>query len=180
MEQEISGTNQNNCKLNKTESLICYVIQAMSVPTETMISKVCYLCDYLTVKNMGHSLSSTDYKTSILGPQGKNISDCLYELVKRGIVDRSIEYSIEGNEYVKYSVREVNQLSEESQDDFSVEEMKIINEVLKSVSSLNARLLNEVVANTKPVKDVAKKQNKNNQESRVAERIDLLAYAPRS
>ena len=177
MEPKNDQTIENS---NRTKFLILYVVKNMSIPTETMISKICYLCDYLSVKNLGSPISNLEYENSVFGPQGKNIAECLFELARDGEVNQSIEYGVDGTEHVEYHIATNAQKLVEDSEEFSVGEKQIIDEVLRSVGSLNARLLTEVVDNTKPIKDVNSTNSSQKEKTYTKNEINLQAYAPRN
>jgi len=152
----------DNCQ--KTYNLILYVIDNISIPTSSVISKVCYLCDYACMKNLGHPVSNIEYEKTTLGPIGKRIDDYLNDLFNSQKVNCETRYTNDGAEYVRYSVPARVHETNAVDDSFEADELLIIDEILSSVGSLNAQLLTKVTEKTPPIKKItASNQHISNQ-----------------
>lgn len=136
----------------RTRGLILYLVGKMAVPTKTSIIKMCYLCDLAAVQSGMNQITAFKYIRYYYGPFDKNIEDYLLDLVKkREIVSRS-EYSSGGGEYERFSLPSAEIDPEDYIEDLTDEEKTIVDSILDSLGSLNAKMLTEIAYKTNPMK----------------------------
>jgi len=134
----------------KTKELVEYLIAKHHVSTVTSLIKLCYLSDLVSVKERSTKISSFEYVRWYYGPYDKAINDYLYELVKDGEIKSEIDYTPDGQEYVKYKcTEEVSQVDHLTDDDLGH-----VNAVLESLKGFGAKALTEVAYKTKPMKQL--------------------------
>ena len=131
----------------KTKELIAYIVAKHHVSTVTSLIKLCYLSDLVSFKDRAAKISSFSYIRYYYGPYDKSINDYLYELVKEGQIKSVIDYTPDGQEYIKYKFIG----DKPNVDALSDEDLGHVNAVLESLKGYGAKALTEVAYKTKPM-----------------------------
>ena len=139
---------------SKTSNFLVYLIANMAIPTKTALIKMSYLCDLAAVKSKIPKITAFDYIRYYYGPYDKIIDDYLLKLVKAKTINAETQYSSNGGEYEKFSVVVDDEKLDEIKDAFSKEEIEIIDSILESLGSLNAKMLTAVAYKTDPMKSL--------------------------
>jgi uncharacterized phage-associated protein len=139
-----SGMKTQDKVGNRTIKVVRYLIKNMAIPTKTSIIKMCYLCDLASMNKNGKKITDFNYVRYYYGPYDSRIDALLEDLIKSGEVDFSIEYNSHGEEYVRYRVMTDTELDQSA--------AAVIDPILQSLGSLNAKMLTEIAYKTKPMK----------------------------
>lgn len=154
---KVDTMQKDNGLDNKTRNFILYLIGKMAIPTKTSIIKMCYLCDLAAVKNGLQQITDFEYIRYYYGPFDRKIEDYLLDLVKKQDIVSESEYSSGGGEYEKFSIPKEKRDAEEYSKDLSEQEKDIVDSILESLGSLNAKMLTEVAYKTRPMTTIGAK-----------------------
>lgn len=138
---------------NKTKDLqiLAYFAQKHPKASITVLMKLCYLADLISVKREKKQITSFEYRRYNFGPFDNNVYSCVEELTSRGIFQAETDYTPTGNEFVVYHF---NSEEEFLFDEITEKERKIIDELLESVNGYGAKVLTEIAYKTEPLKSL--------------------------
>jgi len=134
--------------LTKNQQLIAYLGEKHPGATITVLIKLAYFVDLVSVKRTGNPISSFEYVRYFYGPFAPSIYTDLEALMQANIFKAELNYSSSGEEYTIYSFIENSQID---LDGISVEEKELIDGVLKSVQGYGAKTLTDMAYKTKPM-----------------------------
>lgn len=134
----------------KTKQLLAYLIQEHSSASVTVLMKLSYLIDLVSVKKEHKQVTDFEYKRYHFGPFDQSIYILLSELETEGVVKAESQYTPGGEEYVKYSFNEEKE--ELISDQLTDKDCEIANQVLDQVSGYGAKTLTEIAYQTVPMK----------------------------
>ena len=135
--------------LEKTQQLLAYIIKRHNKASVTVLMKLSYLIDLVSLKKDGKQITHYNYVRYNYGPFDNIIYADLQKLIDAKVVQPKPNYVPSGEEYIIYSYNENSDL------DFSAltdEERAIADEVLENVNGYGARTLTEIAYKTKPMK----------------------------
>ncbi len=150
---EKSSVNNLNRDYTKTmttknHQLLSYLAKKHPQASVTVLIKLCYLADLVSIKNGGEKISNFTYVRYFYGPFDKTIYVDIDHLLFDGILKASPEYK--GNsETIIYSFNDEKELNTSKLLDT---EIAIIDEVLESLDGYGARALTDVAYSTAPMK----------------------------
>lgn len=136
----------------KTKQLLMYLIKKHQRPSVTSLMKLSYLADLISMKRERKQITDFVYKRYNFGPFDEKIYDYLNELSVSNIIKTEPEYSLSGEEYLTYSPS--NEKDEYPTNELSDNEIKMIDELLATVSGLGAKGLTEIAYKTKPMREL--------------------------
>lgn len=142
---------------SKTTDFILYLVDKMAIPTKTSIIKMCYLCDLAAINSGLDPITDFCYIRYYYGPFDKKIDDYLFNLVKNRKLNVETEYGSGGGEYEKYSIPVELKNDNDYSDFLSSDEIKVVEPILESLGSLNAKMLTEIAYKTKPMTSIGAK-----------------------
>ncbi len=134
--------------LEKTQQLLAYIIQRHNKASVTVLMKLSYLIDLVSLKKGGKQITHYNYVRYNYGPFDNVIYADLQALINAKVVQPHPDYVPSGEEYIVYSYNEDSTL------DFSAlsdEDRAIADEVLENVKGYGARTLTEIAYKTKPM-----------------------------
>lgn len=135
---------------NKTQQLLAYVAEKHERATVTVLMKICYLIDLVSIKRNHEQISEYGYIRYTFGPFDERIYKDLEYLQSNDILIAESDYTPTGAEYIYYLVND--EAENISFDLLSGEDRKNIDEVLESVKGFGARTLTEIAYKTNPMK----------------------------
>ncbi|MFC1656078.1 Panacea domain-containing protein [Patescibacteria group bacterium] len=133
---------------DKTKQFLAYLIQKHSRASITVIMKLAYLIDLISVQKTNKKISSFQYVRFYYGPYDKSINEYLSVMLGEGIIKSFLEYTPTGNEYVVYSFNDDNY----NFDKLSSKDISFIDEIMESLKGYGAKTLTEITYKTKPLK----------------------------
>jgi hypothetical protein len=113
--------------------------------------KMAYLVDLIAVREKIGKITDYSYIRYYYGPYNSDINSDIQILVEKDIIKFDRAYAAPDAEYIVYSF---NTKKEEEFyfDAFSVEEIKIIDQVIMDLGAYGARALTEIAYKTEPMK----------------------------
>lgn len=133
---------------NKTKQLLAYLIDRHAVATVTSLVKLSYLSDLVFYQKTQTQISDLNYIRWHYGPYDSRISQYLLSLVQDGTVKSEVEFTTDGNEYYRYTLK--NKSYDKSL--LSQDEVNAVDAVLNSLVGYGANALIKVAYGTKPMK----------------------------
>lgn len=133
----------------KTKQLLSYLVQEHSSASVTVLMKLSYLIDLVSVKKEHKQVTDFEYKRYHFGPFDQSIYTLLSELETEGVVKAESQYTPGGEEYVKYAFTQEEELV---LDQLTDKDYEIANQVLDQVSGYGAKALTEIAYQTAPMK----------------------------
>lgn len=136
--------------MNANQKLLTYFASKHEKPSVTVLMKLCYLTDLVSIKRGGQQITEYKYERYTFGPFDKTIYQDLESLVEQEILDIELFYP-EGafSELVLYRPNEESDELESI--DLSDEQKGIVDEILSSLGGYGARALTDVAYGTKPM-----------------------------
>ncbi len=134
--------------MEKTKSLLAYIIKRHITASLTSLLKLCYLIDVVSVKKTGKPISEFSYVRYYYGPYDDKIYTLLTALQSEGVVKSKTEYAYSGDEYVIYQSDGDQQGVSEL---ISEEEYSLIDEVLEKLRGYGAKALTDIAYQTAPM-----------------------------
>ena len=133
----------------KTKQLLAYLVQEHSSPSVTVLMKLSYLIDLVSVKKEQEQVTDFEYKRYHYGPFDQSIYTLLSELETEGVVKAESQYTPGGEEFVRYTFAREDDLV---LDQLTDKDCEIANQVLDQVSGYGAKALTEIAYQTAPMK----------------------------
>ncbi len=133
----------------KTKQLLSYLVQEHSSASVTVLMKLSYLIDLVSIKKEHKQVTDFEYKRYHYGPFDQSIYVLLSELETEGVVKAESQYTPGGEEYVKYIFVQEEELN---LDQLTDKDCEIANQVLDQVSGYGAKALTEIAYQTAPMK----------------------------
>jgi DNA-binding PadR family transcriptional regulator len=134
----------------KTKQLLSYLIQEHTSASVTVLMKLSYLIDLVSVKKEHKQVTDFEYTRYHFGPFDQSIYPILSELETEGVIKAESNYTPGGEEYVKYSINE--EKVDVSLDQLTDKDCEIANQVLDQLSGYGAKALTEIAYQTVPMK----------------------------
>lgn len=142
----------------KTRNFILYLIDKMAIPTKTGIMKMSYLCDLAAIKSGLNQITDFEYIRYYYGPFDRKIEEYLLDLIKTKYIVSKSEYSSGGGEYEKFSLSQSKKdLDEEYSNNLNAQEQEIVDSILDSLGSFNAKILTDIAYKTNPMTKIGAK-----------------------
>lgn len=132
---------------NKNLSLLAYLSKNHPEASVTVLIKLCYLADLVSIKRFGKKISNYDYMRYYFGPFDKQIYNDLESLVKKNILKATSDYSQKGEVIIYHLIENENEIT-----DLNEQDKIILDELLKSMKGYGAKALTDIAYNTKPMK----------------------------
>lgn len=139
----------NKIMEKKNLQLLAFLAKEHSEASVTVLIKLCYLADLISIKRYGNKISSFEYVRYYFGPFDPEIYEDLELLVKEKILTAEPEYTKKGAEAIIYHFNESKELDTSKLGD---EDKIVLNELLESVRGYGAKALTDIAYNTKPMK----------------------------
>lgn len=146
--------NEDKSLSEKTYNFILYLVGNMVIPTKTSLIKMCYLCDLAAVNSGLEQITDFTYIRYYYGPYDKKIDEYLLDMIKNNKLTVKTEYSRGGGEYEEFSLPAKRQNLDEYSSFMSKKEKEIVDSILDSLGSLNAKMLTEIAYKTKPMTNI--------------------------
>lgn len=134
----------------KTKHLLTYLVQEHASASVTVLIKLSYLIDLISVQKKHTQVTDFEYKRYYFGPFDNSIYPLLTELEAEGVIVSEQKYTPGGEEYVVYSINEEKE--EISFDKLSDNDCEIANQVLEQLRGYGAKVLTEIAYLTAPMK----------------------------
>ena len=135
--------------MKKNVQILAYLAKGHPEASVTVLIKLCYLADLISLKRYGNKISSFKYVRYYFGPFDQKIYDDLEHLVISEVLIATPEYTKRGGEAIIYHVKENAELNN---DKLSSEDTTVLDELLDSVRGYGAKALTDIAYNTKPMK----------------------------
>jgi uncharacterized phage-associated protein len=135
---------------NKTKQLLTFIAQNYMPVTVTSLMKLSYLIDLVSFTKGDPQISDFTYRRYKYGPFDSKIYKYLNDLVNTGVILAETEFTPQADEYIIYKFNEKNQ--NVKFDALTEDEIKTVEETLKSLRGLGAKALSEITYKTKPMK----------------------------
>lgn len=135
----------------KNLQLLAYLAKEHSEASVTVLIKLCYLADLISIKRYNNKISSFNYIRYYFGPFDSKIYEELEFLISKNILMAESEYTKNGAEAIIYHFNEKKSLDISELKD---EDKTILNELLDLVRGYGARALTDMAYNTKPMKSI--------------------------
>ncbi|MEK7569401.1 MAG: Panacea domain-containing protein [Patescibacteria group bacterium] len=135
--------------MKKNLQLLAYLAKGHPEASITVLIKLCYLADLISLKRFKKKISTFEYIRYYFGPFDPEVYGDLESLVKDGVLIATPEYTQKGAEAIIYHFNETKDLNIK---DISKEDKVILDELLESVRGYGAKTLTEITYNTKPMK----------------------------
>ncbi len=133
--------------MDKNQQFLTFLTKEHPSASITVLMKLAYLIDLVSVKNTGKQISDFSYIRYNYGPFTNEIYRGVDALVMSHIVVPKSEYTGSG-EYVTYAI---NPEIEVSFDNLSETELSTINDVMSELKGYGAKTLTEIAYKTKPM-----------------------------
>jgi hypothetical protein len=133
-----------------TKALLAYLVKQHKKASVTVLMKLSYLIDLISVKEAGKQLSDFNYIRYVYGPYDFKINKIIDDLVNEKVIVPSTEYTVTHDEYIVYSFNEEKQNF--NFDALRESDLKIVDEVLKQLMGYGAKMLSDIAYKTKPMK----------------------------
>ena len=134
----------------KTKQLLAYLIQEHSSASVTVLIKLSYLIDLVSVKKEHNQVTDFEYRRYYFGPFDNSIYSLLSELETEGVIVGGVKYTSGGEEYVVYSIN--GEKEDVSFDRLTEKDYEVADQVLEQVRGYGAKVLTEVAYQTAPMK----------------------------
>jgi uncharacterized phage-associated protein len=135
----------------KTKQLLTYIAQKHTNATVTVLMKISYLIDLVSVKRFGKPISEFTYRRYTYGPFDQTIYSLLSELEGEEIIKGKSDYTFANEEYIVYAFNE-DKKEEFKFDKLTEDDIKIADEVLEQLKGYGAKTLTEITYKTPPMK----------------------------
>lgn len=133
----------------KNVQLLAYLAKGHPEASVTVLIKLCYLSDLVSMKRQGAKISDFTYIRYYFGPFDVEIYKDLEYLVAKRILLATSEYTQKGAEAIIYHFNEEKELVVDRIEDNA---KTILDEVLDSVRGYGAKALTDIAYSTKPMK----------------------------
>jgi len=133
--------------LSKTQQLLAYLIKNHPKASITVLMKLSYLIDLVSVKKKQKQITDYNYIRYYYGPFDNKINTDLQVLIDEKIIEPRSDYVPSGEEYVVYNFNEDSNFTSE----LSKDELSIVDGILENVKGYGARALTEIAYKTKPM-----------------------------
>jgi len=139
----------------KTLQLIKYFCSTHPNTTVTALMKLSYLADLISMKEQKKQISCFEYIRYSFGPYDSRIYSYVEELQTNEDIVASNQYSTTGDEYLTYNATtSLEQLHDEDFDLLSIEDLKIIKNLVSELSGYGAKMLTEMAYKTAPMRNL--------------------------
>ncbi|MFA5131904.1 MAG: Panacea domain-containing protein [Candidatus Paceibacterota bacterium] len=145
----VNSLNKDYTKdmLTKNLQLLSYLTKKHPHASVTVLIKLCYLVDLVSIKNGSEKISNFTYIRYFYGPFDKSIYTELDQLLESGVLIATPEYKGD-SETIIYSFNEEKKLDTSALDK---NEIAILDEVLDSLDGYGAKALTDVAYSTAPM-----------------------------
>lgn len=134
--------------MGKNDQILAYLAKGHSEASVTVLIKLCYLADLVSIKRYNREVSDFKYVRYYFGPFDSKIYTNLETLVKENFLISSSEYTQKGAEAIIYHFNEKKELPT---DKLLVEDLGILDELIESVRGYGAKALTDIAYSTKPM-----------------------------
>lgn len=133
-------------EMKKTKQLLYYIISKHPRASVTVLMKLSYLIDLVSLKDTKEKISEFDYKRYFYGPFDSQIYVLLEKMLKDGKISASVQFTLD-TDYPVYTISKDMQF-----DLLTSNEIQLIDKALKELIGYGARTLTEIAYKTKPMK----------------------------
>ncbi len=134
--------------MDKNHQLLAYLAKEHPSASITVLMKLSYLVDLISVKKLGNQISSFEYIRYNYGPFTQDIYNAVEELVLDKILTPKNDYAGGSVEYITYTFTNKDGFSF---DEISKEEVVLVNEMMTDLKGYGAKTLTEIAYKTKPM-----------------------------
>ena len=135
--------------MEKNLQVLAYLAKEHPEASVTVLIKLCYLADLISLKRYNRKISSFNYIRYYFGPFDPEIYTDLESLVKDNFLIATSEYTKKGAEAIIYHYNEEKEFNGK---DILADDRAILDELLTSVRGYGAKTLTEIAYSTKPMK----------------------------
>lgn len=134
--------------MDKNHQIIAYLAKEHPSASITVLMKLSYLIDLISVKKNGNQISSFDYVRYNYGPFAKEIYSIVEDLIlNERVLDPKSDYA-GSNEFITYTYTDNEDFSFEK---ISENEKTLIDEAMADLKGYGAKTLTEIAYKTKPM-----------------------------
>ncbi len=134
--------------MDKNHQLLAYLAKEHPSASITVLMKLSYLVDLVSVKKLGQKISSFDYIRYSYGPFAQEVYGIVEDLTLKKILATKNDYAGGSVEYITYTFTNSEDFSF---DKLSEEEVSVINEMMSELKGYGAKTLTEIAYKTKPM-----------------------------
>ncbi len=134
--------------MDKNHQLLAYLAKEHPSASITVLMKLSYLVDLISVKKLGNQISSFEYIRYNYGPFTQEIYNAVEELVLGKILTPKNDYAGGSVEYITYTYTNKDGFAF---DNLSKDEVSLIDEMMIDLKGYGAKTLTEVAYKTKPM-----------------------------
>lgn len=131
----------------RTKQLVAYLAKNHPNSTVTVLVKLSYLVDLVSIKRGLGKISDFNYVRYYYGPYDQQINLCLQNLIELGILIPKVQYTTTAD----YTIYEYIENQESNFTELTEESLSIINELLEKVKGYGAKGLTDIAYKTKPM-----------------------------
>lgn len=132
----------------KNLQLLTYLAKGHPEASVTVLIKLCYLADLISLKRFKRKISSFDYIRYYFGPFDPKIYTALESLVNDDLLIAVPEYTQKGAEAIIYHFNEKKELKTP---DLLGDDKVVLDELLESLRGYGAKALTDITYSTKPM-----------------------------
>lgn len=134
--------------MNKNFQLLAYLAKEHPSASITVLMKLSYLVDLISIKKLGHQISDFEYMRYSYGPFTQKIYGIVEELILQKILATKNDYAGGSVEYITYTYTNPDNFSF---DKISAEEISVIDEIMTELKGYGAKTLTEIAYKTQPM-----------------------------
>ncbi len=140
--------------MSKNHQLLAYLAKEHPSASITVLMKLSYLADLISVEKLGQKISSFDYIRYSYGPFTSAVYNTIEDLTLKKVLTTKNDYAGGNVEYITYTFTNpedffFNELSEG--------ELSVINEMMAELKGYGAKTLTEIAYKTKPMVSIGAK-----------------------
>ena len=134
---------------DKTGELLTYLAEKHPNPTVTVLMKLCYLIDLVSMKKYGGKVTDFNYIRYKFGPFDKKIYSYLERLATGGLISQEQGFAAESaNDFIVYSSGPTPRSNYQL---FAGNDKEAADTVLQEVAGYGAKALTDIAYKTKPM-----------------------------
>lgn len=134
--------------MDKNHQLLAYLAKEHPSASITVLMKLSYLVDLISVKKLGNQISTFQYIRYSYGPFTQEVYNTVEDLVMEKVLLPKNDYAGGSVEYITYTFGNKEGFSF---DKISTEETKLIDEMMTDLKGYGAKTLTEIAYKTKPM-----------------------------
>lgn len=134
--------------MDKNHQLLAYLAKEHPSASITVLMKLSYLVDLISVKKLGNQISTFGYIRYSYGPFTQEVYNAVEELVMSKILLPKNDYAGGSVEYITYTYTNKEDFLF---DKISKEEIALIDEMMTDLKGYGAKTLTDIAYKTKPM-----------------------------